>query len=130
MVPSSVRWAVGLHWPNPGLTAQSRTRRQRCAVATAPEHDESKPVRRQGFDVPLIPARVDEYRLYSGGCAACGKSHRAALSAWVTRTPTGVRAGHALRLDEAKDPRPACATAGLPGAGVTRCWLIFCFLAG
>ena len=51
-----------------------------------------KPVRHQVFDVPPIKARVDEYRLYSGRCTACGKPHRAALPAGVPSGQLGARA--------------------------------------
>lgn len=46
-----------------------------------------KPVRHQVFDVPpVVVPEVQEYRLYSGVCASCGREHRAAL-------PTGVPSG-------------------------------------
>ena len=42
--------------------------------------------------MPPIKARVDEYRLYSGTCAGCGKPHRAALPAGVPSGQIGPRA--------------------------------------
>lgn len=48
-----------------------------------------KPWRHQVFDIPPIQAQVTEYRLFSGRCAGCGKSHRAAL-------PAGAREHRAL----------------------------------
>lgn len=54
-----------------------------------------KPYRHQVFDIPPVQADVQEYRLYSGRCAGCGKSHRAALPPGV---PTGQIGPRALAL--------------------------------
>lgn len=51
-----------------------------------------KPWRHQVFDIPPIQAEVQEYRLYSGRCAGCGKSHRAALPMGVPSGQIGPRA--------------------------------------
>lgn len=51
-----------------------------------------KPVRHQVFDIPPAAADVQEYRLYSGVCAGCGKSHRAALPRGVPSGQIGPRA--------------------------------------
>ncbi len=58
-------------------------------------HVNGKPMRHQVFDVPPIKARLDEYRLYSGRCTACGKPHRAVLPAGV---PSGQLDARALAL--------------------------------
>jgi len=49
-------------------------------------------LRHQVFDVPEVRARVDEYRLYSGVCAGCGKVHQGILPRGVPRGPMGPRA--------------------------------------
>ena len=52
-----------------------------------------KPVRHQVFDVPpMVVPEVQEYRLYSGVCASCGREHRAALPAGVPSGQIGPRA--------------------------------------
>ncbi len=52
-----------------------------------------KPLRHQVFDVPPVVAReVQEYRLYSGVCTACGREHRAALPPGVPSGQIGPRA--------------------------------------
>jgi hypothetical protein len=38
-----------------------------------------QPQRHQVFEVPPMRARVDEYRLYSGRCMGCGKTHSGVL---------------------------------------------------
>jgi transposase len=54
---------------------------------------QGKPVRHQVFDIPPVVApEVQEYRLYSGVCAQCGKGHRAALPRGVPRGQIGSRA--------------------------------------
>lgn len=58
----------------------------------APVHADGKPVRHQVFDVPVIKAQVNEYRLYSGRCTGCGKPHRAVLPAGVPSGQIGPRA--------------------------------------
>jgi transposase len=50
------------------------------------------PQRHQVFEVPPMRARVDEYRLYSGRCAGCGKLHAGALPAGVPKGQLGPRA--------------------------------------
>jgi hypothetical protein len=49
-------------------------------------------LRHQVFDVPQVNARVDEYRLYSGVCAGCGKVHQGVLPKGVARGQMGPRA--------------------------------------
>lgn len=49
-------------------------------------------LRHQVFDVPEVRARVDEYRLYSGVCAGCGKVHQGVLPRGVPRGQMGPRA--------------------------------------
>ena len=49
-------------------------------------------LRHQVFDVPQVKARVDEYRLYSGVCAGCGKVHQGVLPKGVPRGQMGPRA--------------------------------------
>lgn len=51
-----------------------------------------QPLRHQVLDVPVVRAHIEEYRLYSGRCTACGKPHRAALPAGVPRGQIGPRA--------------------------------------
>jgi transposase len=54
---------------------------------------QGKPVRHQVFDVPVqVQAEVDEYRIYSGQCGACGKAVRGALPAGIPRGQIGPRA--------------------------------------
>lgn len=60
-----------------------------CGAAVAVR---GEPWRHQVFDAPPVKARIDEYRLYSGVCAGCGKSHRAALPAGVPSGQMGPRA--------------------------------------
>ena len=49
-------------------------------------------LRHQVFDAPVVRARVSEYRLHAGCCAACGKRHRASLPAGVPSGQIGPRA--------------------------------------
>ena len=52
-----------------------------------------KPYRHQVFDVPpVVVPEVQEYRLYSGVCAACKREHRAALPPGVPSGQIGPRA--------------------------------------
>ena len=60
-----------------------------CGAAV---HVLGKPLRHQVFDVPAVQPTIDEYRLYSGKCAGCGKPHRAQLPAGVPRGQIGPRA--------------------------------------
>lgn len=60
-----------------------------CGAAVVAE---GQPLRHQVFDVPPVKAQVDEYRLYSGRCVGCGKSHRGALPGGVPRGQIGPRA--------------------------------------
>ena len=53
------------------------------------------PQRHQVFEVPPMRAQVDEYRIYSGRCAGCGKAHAGVLPAGV---PTGQLGPRALSL--------------------------------
>ena len=53
---------------------------------------DDQPQRHQVFEVPVIQARVDEYRLYSGRCKGCGKEHEGLLPAGVPRGQLGPRA--------------------------------------
>jgi hypothetical protein len=48
--------------------------------------------RHQVFEVPPLRAQVDEYRLYSGHCAGCGKAHSGVLSTGVPKGQLGPRA--------------------------------------
>lgn len=50
------------------------------------------PQRHQVFEVPPLRAQVDEYRLYSGRCAGCGKPHAGVLPAGVPKGQLGPRA--------------------------------------
>lgn len=50
-----------------------------------------KPLRHQVFDIPPALVDVQEYRLYSGVCAGCGKSHSAVLPSGVPRGQIGPR---------------------------------------
>ena len=50
------------------------------------------PQRHQVFEVPPMRAQVDEYRLYSGRCAGCGKAHAGELPAGVPKGQLGPRA--------------------------------------
>lgn len=50
------------------------------------------PQRHQVFEVPPMRAQVDEYRLYSGRCAGCGKPHAGVLPAGVPKGQLGPRA--------------------------------------
>jgi transposase len=50
------------------------------------------PQRHQVFEVPPMRAQVDEYRLYSGRCAGCGKAHSGVLPAGVPKGQLGPRA--------------------------------------
>ena len=50
------------------------------------------PQRHQVFEVPTLRAQVDEYRLYSGRCAGCGKPHAGVLPAGVPKGQLGPRA--------------------------------------
>lgn len=51
-----------------------------------------QPQRHQVFEVPAIRAQIDEYRIYSGRCAGCGKPHAGVLPAGVPRGQLGPRA--------------------------------------
>ena len=51
-----------------------------------------KPVRHQVFDIPPVQPEVQEYRLYSGVCAQCGRGHRAPLPPGVPSGQIGPRA--------------------------------------
>ena len=52
-----------------------------------------KPLRHQVFDLPpTVQPEVQEYRLFSGRCAQCGRIHRAALPPGVPRGQIGPRA--------------------------------------
>ena len=62
-----------------------------CECGGQVELDE-RPRRHQVFDVPPLRAQVDEYRLYSGRCAGCGKAHAGALPAGVPKGQLGPRA--------------------------------------
>ena len=50
------------------------------------------PQRHQVFEVPPLRAQVDEYRLYSGRCAGCGKPHAGVLPPGVPKGQLGPRA--------------------------------------
>lgn len=50
------------------------------------------PQRHQVFEVPPLRAQVNEYRLYSGRCAGCGKAHGGVLPAGVPKGQLGPRA--------------------------------------
>jgi transposase len=54
-----------------------------------------KPQRHQVFEVPVLRAQVEEYRLYKGRCAGCGKLHAGELP---TGVPTGQLGPRALSL--------------------------------
>lgn len=62
-----------------------------CACGGPVELDD-QPQRHQVFDVPTMRAQVDEYRLYSGRCAGCGKAHAGVLPAGVPKGQLGPRA--------------------------------------
>ena len=51
-----------------------------------------QPRRHQVFEVPPMRAQVDEYRIYSGRCAGCGKPHAGVLPAGVPKGQLGPRA--------------------------------------
>jgi len=51
-----------------------------------------QPQRHQVFEVPPMRAQVDEYRIYSGRCAGCGKPHAGVLPAGVPKGQLGPRA--------------------------------------
>jgi transposase len=51
-----------------------------------------QPQRHQVFEVPPLRAQVDEYRLYSGRCAGCGKAHAGVLPSGVPKGQMGPRA--------------------------------------
>ena len=53
---------------------------------------QGKPVRHQVFDIPPVQPEVQEYRLYSGVCAQCGRGHRAPLPQGVPSGQIGPRA--------------------------------------
>ena len=53
---------------------------------------QGKPVRHQVFDIPPVTPEVQEYRLFSGVCAQCGRSHRAVLPKGVPSGQIGPRA--------------------------------------
>ena len=75
----------------------------------------SEPQRHQVFEVPPMRAQVDEYRLYSGRCAGCGKAHAGVLPPGVPRGQLGPRALSlvAVSPDAAQDPQPARSIDGL-----------------
>jgi len=50
------------------------------------------PRRHQVFEVPPMRAQVDEYRIYSGRCAGCGKAHAGVLPPGVPKGQLGPRA--------------------------------------
>jgi transposase len=62
-----------------------------CECGDQVELDE-QPRRHQVFDVPPMRAQVDEYRLYKGRCAGCGKAHTGVLPAGVPQGQLGPRA--------------------------------------
>jgi transposase len=64
---------------------------QVCECGAAVQ-ERGQPWQHQVFDAPAVKARVDEYRLYSGVCTGCGKSHRAALPLGVPSGQIGPRA--------------------------------------
>jgi transposase len=51
-----------------------------------------QPQRHQVFEVPPLRAQVDEYRIYSGRCAGCGKPHAGVLPVGVPKGQLGPRA--------------------------------------
>ena len=51
-----------------------------------------KALRHQVFDIPAVQAHIDEYRLYSRRCTACGKVTQGSLPAGVPRSQIGPRA--------------------------------------
>jgi transposase len=51
-----------------------------------------QPQRHQVFEVPPMRAQVDEYRLYSGRCANCGRAHSGVLPLGVPKGQLGPRA--------------------------------------
>jgi transposase len=51
-----------------------------------------KPVRHQVFDLPRVVPEVQEYRLYNGVCAKCGRGHRAVLPPGAPSGQIGPRA--------------------------------------
>lgn len=53
---------------------------------------QGKPLRHQVFDIPPVAPEVNEYRLYSGMCAQCGRGHRAALPPGAPSGQIGPRA--------------------------------------
>jgi transposase len=53
---------------------------------------QGKPLRHQVFDIPPVQPEVQEYRLYSGVCAQCGRGHRAPLPQGVPSGQIGPRA--------------------------------------
>ena len=53
---------------------------------------DGQPQRHQVFEVPTLRAQVDEYRIYSGRCAGCGKPHAGVLPAGVPKGQLGPRA--------------------------------------
>jgi transposase len=63
-----------------------------CECGAAVEVEMDSPQRHQVFEVPPLRAQVDEYRLYSGRCAGCGKAHAAVLPSGVPRGQLGPRA--------------------------------------
>lgn len=50
------------------------------------------PHRHQVFDIPVVRALINEYRLYSGRCQGCGRIHSAELPHGVPRGQLGARA--------------------------------------
>ena len=53
---------------------------------------DAEAARHQVFDVPIVRAQVEEYRLHAGHCLACGRPHRGRLPAGVPSGQIGPRA--------------------------------------
>ena len=63
-----------------------------CECGGSIESDGQRPRRHQVFEMPPMRAQVDEYRLYSGRCAGCGKLHSGVLPPGVPKGQLGPRA--------------------------------------
>ena len=63
-----------------------------CACGAAVVVAADEPQRHQVFDIPPLRARVDEYRLYSGRCQGCGRTHAGVLPPGVPKGQLGPRA--------------------------------------
>ena len=63
----------------------------RCECGAAIELAD-RPQRHQVFEVPSMRAQVEEYRVYSGRCAGCGKAHVGVLPTSVPKGQLGPRA--------------------------------------